>query len=138
VISSDVAAFFADFETRSNDPAADAASPSQFAEVFLSAYRNAVHAVPRAAFAAALPKRRELFACIGLKRTRLTSIDETPLDDLYVLVATEWTMELEQSDGPKALPFRSTFLLRRTDEGLEIVFYLNHQDVAAVIKELAG
>jgi len=27
---------------------------------------------------------------------------------------------------------------RRTDESLEIVFYLNHQDVAAMIKELAS
>lgn len=129
-ISSDVRDFFARFEQAGNRLDLDEIS-GQFADTFMSADPGGVTAVPKAAFLAALPARDKLFASVGATGMRLTAITETPLDDHYVLVDTEW----ETEPATKPLSLSSAFVLRRTEEGgLQVVFYLNHQDVAQVIR----
>jgi hypothetical protein len=49
-----------------------------------------------------------------------------------VLVETGWSAA--RTDGASApLTLKSTFIVRRETAGLRIVFYLNHQDLAAVL-----
>jgi hypothetical protein len=130
-ISSGVRDFFARFERAGNRLDLDEIS-RQFADPFMSADPGGVQAVPKAAFLAALPAREKLFASIGATGMRLTAITETPLDDHYVLVDTRWETEPATS---ATVTLASAYILRRTGDGdLQVVFYLNHQDVMEVIR----
>jgi hypothetical protein len=132
-ISSDVEDFFARFEQAGNRLDLEEIS-GQFADPFMSADPGGVTTVPKAAFLAALPAREKLFASVGATGMRLTGITETPLDDHYILVDTQWETEPATS-GTEPLSLSSAYVLRRTeDHRLQIVFYLNHQDIAAVIR----
>ena len=132
-VSAAVRDFFAEFERNGNTRDLDAVA-NQFADVFMSADPKGAVAVPRETFLAALPHRERLFATVGLTRTRLASIRETRLDDVYTLVDTDWIGELR--DGGE-LALSSTFILRREGESHVVVFYLNHQDIADVVQETA-
>jgi hypothetical protein len=132
-ISSDVRDFFARFEQAGNRLDLDEIS-GQFADTFMSADPGGVTAVPKAAFLAALPAREKLFASIGATGMRLTGITETPLDDHYILVDTQWETEPSTSET-EPLSLSSAYVLRRTeDDRLQVVFYLNHQDITEVIR----
>ncbi|MDN3359566.1 hypothetical protein [Actinomadura sp. DC4] len=134
-ISDDVRDFFARFETAGNRLDLDEIS-GQFAETFMSAEPGGVRAVPKAAFLAALPARERLFASIGATGMRLTRIAETPLDDRYVLVDTEWETEPVTDES---LTLSSAYVLHRAEDGsLQVVFYLNHQDIMEVLRERAA
>lgn len=136
-ISSDVRDFFARFEQAGNRLDLDEIS-GQFADPFMSADPGGVRPVPKAAFLAALPGREKLFASIGATGMRLTKITETPLDDHYILVDTEWETEPATSET-EPLTLSSAYILRRTDDQtLQVVFYLNHQDIMEVIRERAA
>ena len=127
--SLEVRGFFAAFERASNQRDLQA-SATQFADVFLSADPNRVTAVTRQAFLDALPQRAQLFASIGHTGTRLVSLKEAPLDDRHVLADTTWETQLEDGD---TLTLSSVFLSRREPGALRIVFYLNRQDIVAVL-----
>jgi hypothetical protein len=132
-ISSDVEDFFARFQQAGNELDLDEIS-GQFADPFMSADPGGVKTVPKAAFLAALPAREKLFASAGAKGMRLTGITETPLDDHYILVDTRWETEPATSET-EPLFLSSAFILRRTgDHRLQVVFYLNHQDIMEVIR----
>jgi hypothetical protein len=134
-VSPEVEAFFAEFERAGN--VLDLTSiETQYAPFFLSADPNGTQPVPREALLAALPKRREMFASVGGTVAHLTGIRETPLDASYVLVDTDWAMSVGTDGEP--IHLSSTFILRKEGHELRIVFYLNHQDVTALIASRTG
>lgn len=52
-----------------------------------------------------------------------------------MLVDTEWVAELRDETGrADVLPLSSVFVLRRENDALRIVLYLNRQDIVAVIR----
>jgi ketosteroid isomerase-like protein len=105
-----------------------------FAEVFMAADPGGTQAVPRRGFLQVLPRRAEQFAAAGVTGTTLREVNHQVLDETYVLVHTEWTTEGSSADGrTKPVTLLSTFIVRREPAGLRIVFYLNHQDLAAVL-----
>jgi hypothetical protein len=105
-------------------------SPKRFAEVFMNADPNHCGPVDLAALKAALPRRRALFESAGAGPLRLVAGEDQDLGDGYVLARTTWKTRLR--DGEE-LELRSTYILRRGAEGFEIVFYLNHQDLPALL-----
>jgi len=109
---------------------------TMFAEVFMSADPNGVTAVPRDAFVAALPQRQKLFDLMGASAIRLTALTENRLDDNYLLVDTERAADL-RDPFQAPLGLSSSFLLRQNGESLEVVFYLNHQDILALAQSRA-
>jgi hypothetical protein len=129
-VSATVREFFTEFERNSNALDLDAIG-KQFADVFMSADPKRATALPREAFLAVLPQREQLFAAAGLIGTRLASLRETPLDHVYTLVDTDWIGDLRNGEE---LPLSSTFILRREDQSHVVVFYLNHQDIAEVVR----
>ncbi len=129
----DVVDFFEAFSAASDslDPDALAAC---FAETFMAADPSGAQPVPRDAFLAVLPRRKALFEAAGIGRVALTALDSTSLDESYVLARTTWTGEREGTrSGESPATLSSTFILRRTADGLRIVFYLNHKDLAAIL-----
>jgi hypothetical protein len=83
---------------------------------------------PRQAFLQALPRRAELFAAAGITRVILGGLRHQALDDTYVLARTEWRAERAGASAPVRLS--STFILRREADRLQVVCYLNHQELA--------
>jgi hypothetical protein len=105
-----------------------------FAEVFMAADPSGAQPVPLAGFLSVLPRRREMFATAGIGRVTLADLTHIDLDEHYVLVHTTWTAErADTSDGAGPLTLLSSYILRRSIEGLRIVFYLNHKDLADLL-----
>ena len=102
-----------------------------FAETFLAADPAGAQPVPRRAFLAALPRRADLFAAAGISRVVLTGLQHQALDDTYVLARTDWRAERTEASTPVRLS--STFILRRDADRLQVVLYLNHQDLARTL-----
>jgi hypothetical protein len=132
-VTPDVDEFFAQFEAAGATAEAESVGPL-FAPYFLSADPSGTTPVPREALLAALPHRAGMFAAVGLGPARLTGAEQTDLDDAYVLVKTSWAMDPLEPGSGAGLELRSTFVLRREDGRLTVVFYLNHQDVAALLR----
>ena len=125
-----VEAFFATFAAASHQLDTDRLA-ELFAETFLAADPAGVQAVSRQAFLHALPRRAELFAAAGITRVALTDLQHQPLDDTYVLARTDWRAERTGASLPVRLS--STFILRREEDRLRVVFYLNHQDLTRLL-----
>jgi hypothetical protein len=128
----DVRAFF-DRYAHAGDRLDDTALTDSFHEVFLSLDPTAATPVPRAALLAALPRRKEMFESAGVGTMVLSTLGESPLDELHTLAHASWTAPVESGEP---LTLSSTFLLRRDATGApwRIVVYLNHQDVGELIR----
>jgi hypothetical protein len=127
------------FETYAR--AADSADPAFFAtaygETFMFAGPAAVQAVKRDDFLKVIPKRRAFFATAGLTATEVGSIDERPLDEHHLLVRIGWRFRFEKDPArPIVEEGAATYVLRRQDSGLQIVFQLDHQDLTKRVQEL--
>jgi hypothetical protein len=128
-LTAEVRAFFDEFERNSAELAIDRIA-AQFADTFMNADPQRAMPVPKAAFIAALPQREKMFEAAGISRVRLASVRETVLDPMHVLAVTDWIAE--STDGAE-IPLASSFILRRQGSSLVVVFYLNHQDITAVL-----
>jgi hypothetical protein len=141
----DVRSFFERFQ-QASDSLDTEVLEEVFHDFFLSLDPGSAHSVSRDALLAALPARGQLFASIGASGADLATIAESPLDDRHTLVSTTWAVRFESSgeSGPGArrpepLTLLSTFLLRRDAGGQwRIVVYLNHQDIAGMIRDRAA
>ncbi|MGI5130655.1 hypothetical protein ACQEVB_27880 [Pseudonocardia sp. CA-107938] len=94
---------------------------TSFDDRILVADARRVAIVERSALAAALPARRAAFAAAGAAAPRLTHAAALPLDEHHVLVTATW--KAGQFD------LASTYLLRRTADGLRAIAYVNHRDL---------
>jgi hypothetical protein len=112
------------------------AMAEQFAPVFLAGGPQGTQAVRREDFAAALPRRKQMFKSCGQKRSELAGVEATALDSRHALARTRWRMIFEREDGREAvLELESIYIVDTGKEKCEIVVYLACQDVAAMVKE---
>lgn len=127
--------FLKRFEVNANVGSAEE-TVKQFADVFMAADPSGARAVPSSVLLMAIPQRRKLFESVGRSVTTLASVEETKLDERYVLLKTEWLVQFDRGSGrSEDLTLRSTFVLYRSDEGIKIVLYLHHQDLMSVLRE---
>jgi hypothetical protein len=98
---------------------------SAFADPFLAADAGGARPVPRAAFLAAIPRRREMFRERGLGAAVLAAHTVTELDEHYLLVRADWTAP--RLDGGASVQLSSSYLLHRDGDTLTAVVYLNHR-----------
>ena len=129
-MSDEIRKFFETFEQTSAGGDVDR-MVALFADPFMSADSTGVRVVQASEFRAALPKRKQLFSAIGCTSTKLVSVEETPLDDRYVMAKTVWRWEFPAPAEPIVLP--STYIIRRGGDALQIVFYLTG-DVMSVLR----
>ena len=131
-----VTEFFEEYASAANstDPAFFATA---YSETFMFAGPATVQAVKRDDFLKVVPKRRAFFATVGLAATTVSSIDESPLDEHHLLVRVHWTFRFERNPaGPIVEEGAATYVLRRQDSQLQIVFQLDHQDLTRRVQEL--
>lgn len=125
-VRDDVAEFFDRFTTASDG--------AGFHPTLLTLDPVSVTPVTREQVVAGLPKRREFFAGLGVSGMTLDSLDESPIDDQHTLVRSTWRLErTESSTVPEGTIFASTYLLRRVEGEWQIVVYLNHQNLRALM-----
>jgi hypothetical protein len=106
-----------------------------YAEKFLAAGPDGAMVVNRQDFALALPRREAMFDQMGCRSTKLDSVTVTKLDDRYAMAETTWRMTFaHDEDQLSDVSVGSSFILDTKDD-LKILFYLSHQEIAAVLRE---
>ena len=96
--SGEVRAFFEAYADATNSTDSDFFATA-YGETFMFAGPATVQAVKRDDFLKVVAKRRAFFATVGLAATRVSSIEESPLDDLHLLVRVHWTFRFERCSG---------------------------------------
>lgn len=109
---------------------------SQFASTFLAAGPQGASCERRDDFGLAIPKRKQLFESVGLRSTELVRIEADSLGPRYSLARTQWKMLFESgTQAPKEILVESTYIVDTVLEPFQIVLYLAHQDIMAILKE---
>jgi hypothetical protein len=135
-VSDMVEKFFEEFERGTNASGPELVE-SQYGDVFMFAGPQGVQAIKRDDFLKALPKRVGFFKTIGLTSSKIRALEETRLDDKYVMVKVYWEMRFEKAGGqPTVDEISATYLLYQQADGLRIVFQLDHQDLMKRVEEL--
>ena len=129
-----VGRFFALYSQHNNEGDV-AAIASHFADPFLSANPQGTQCVRVADFAAALPRRKELFDKLQCQPTELVEVKETALDARYVLAWTRWRMMFARESGPMELLVDSSFLVDMGGDEPKIALYMAHQDIMQVMRQ---
>jgi len=98
---------------------------------------HGTQAVRKDDFVKVLPKRHGFFKSLGPRSSRVVALDEAGVDDRCVLVKAHWRMQFESTAARIAdVDVYSTYLLQHQQEGLRIVFQLDHDDLTKRVQEL--
>lgn len=128
--------FFARYEEGANTFEPDLVL-SAFTATFMGADPNGAVCIQNdAAFRAAIPERKALFAKIGFKSASILDIQKTRLDDRYTMAKVHWHMVFEKVAGkPQDFRFYITYFLFDAGNGPKVVFYISHEDEQKVMRE---
>jgi hypothetical protein len=108
-----------------------------YADVFMFGGPAGVQPVKKDDFVKVLPRRKEFFRSIGLVSSTVVSLELSNLDSKYALTRAVWQMRFER-DGIQGITDEnsSTYILSATNSRFEIVFQIDHQDLAKKVQEL--
>lgn len=123
----DLRGFFDAFDSDDIDASADL-----FHEQFITLDPSTVSVVTREQLRAALPMRAQMFKSIGATGTRLREMYPQMLDDRHVLARARWDVVFAD-DSAAPMELESSFLLREIEGRWQVLTYLNHHDIAALI-----
>jgi hypothetical protein len=128
-VSDEINQFFSNFEKAINQPDQDLLA-SRYADVFMFANAQGVQAVQKVDFMKVLPRRQTFFHSIGLISTTIHRIEETRMDNSYIMVKVFWLFHFEKVNRPPIIDENpATYLLHQQNDQLSIVFQLDHQDL---------
>ena len=110
---------------------------SLYADTFMFGGPHGVQSVKKEDFLKVIPKRKGFFVSVGLRTTKLETLEETRLDDKYILVRAIWKMRFEKDPGKPIDDANSaTYILSLENNALRIVFQIDHQDLTKKAQEL--
>jgi hypothetical protein len=96
-----------------------------------------VQTVKKEDFLQTLPKREGFFKAVGLTASRIKSLEETQLDENYVMIKVVWCMRFEKPPEPSMdVELETTYVLFQPESSLRIVFQLDHQDFMKRVQDL--
>jgi hypothetical protein len=108
-----------------------------YGDPFMFAGPGGVQAVKRDDFLKVVPKRGAFFRAAGLVASEVHSLEERRLDEKHTMVQVQWNLRFEKEPGrPIVDESAATYILRRQDNSLQIVFQLDHQDLTKRLEEL--
>lgn len=103
---------------------------SQYADQFMFADPHGTRVIDKQKFIPVLPKRREFFKSIGHQSTKVVALDETRIDDQYMMVKAHFLMQFQKPSGELvAAKVDSTYILFMKDETPKIVMHIEHEDL---------
>ncbi len=128
--------FFEDFERASNTFDGDLLT-FQFSDPYMAADPDGViHVVKRDDFLAGIAKRQAFFQSVGFQFVKIVPLDETRLDDHYVMVKVHVHMRFEKNPGlPIDMKNDSVYILFIKEDSPKIVFNLTHEDLLKIMQE---
>ena len=130
--------FFRLYEQAIRDSDVDLVS-KLYADTFMFAGPQGVQAVKKEDFLKVLPRRKEFMKSAGLLSSQLESVEATRLCSKYTLAKTVWRMSVRANDGGEVVTTNSaTYILSAVEESFEIVFQVDHQDLAKALEEARG
>jgi hypothetical protein len=110
---------------------------SCYADVFMFGGPAGVQAVKKDDFVRVLPRRKEFFRSCGLISSAIASLEISNLDSRYILVKAIWRMRFERgAAGPLDSENSATYILSVTEDRIEIILQIDHQDLAKRVEEL--
>jgi hypothetical protein len=107
---------------------------SQYPDAFMVAGPNGARAVEKSAVLAAFPKGQEFLKAIGHRSTTVLSLEETRLDEHYVLVRASFSWRFDKAAEPIDVKIDSTFILHNDQGALKIVFQHEHEDFQQALR----
>ncbi len=99
---------------------------------------NGVQVVKKEDFFKIVPKMKARFASLGLAETQIQTVEVSKITSKYLLVNTAWKMTVRKSGGTRQVDTFATYILEILQEAediFRIVFQIDHQDLASVIKD---
>ncbi|HZM25005.1 MAG TPA: hypothetical protein VFC02_24855 [Anaerolineales bacterium] len=131
-----VNSFFESYEKASNTLDLELLG-SQYSDAFMFASPQGAQLVKKDDFLKVLPKRQGFFKAIGLISSKIAALEETQLDESYIMVKVQWNMQFEKNTGQSITDKTSaTYVLFQQENMLKIVFQLDHQDLTKRAQEL--
>ena len=135
-VSDLVRTFFENYE-KSGDGTDPKMIASQYGDTFMFGGPQGVQAVKKDEFLQSLPKREGFFKAAGLTESRIQSLEETRLDENYLMVKVGWNIRFEKhARQPVDAEISTTYVLFQQGSLLQIVFQLDHQDFMKRVQEL--
>lgn len=127
--------FFDEYE-RANTATDLAAIGRLYADIFMFAGVSGAKAVKKEDFLKVVPRMKAHFASMGLSKTELQTVEAGKIDAKYLIAKAGWKMTVLDSKGDgQQVDNYATYILERNEDGtLSIVFQIDHQDLATVIK----
>jgi hypothetical protein len=107
-----------------------------YADVFMFGRPEGVQAVKKEDFLKVLPRRKEYFRAQGLVASHADSLEVSVLDSKYTLVRVRWNMSFERNGQKLSSQNAASYVLAKAEDRLEIVFQIDHQDLAKRAAEL--
>ena len=108
---------------------------SQYPDSIMFAGPNGAQAVAKSAVLAAFHGGQEFLRASGYKSTKVLSLDESRLDDHYVLVRVQFVWRFEKpSAQPIDVRVDSTFILYINQGAPTIVFQHEHEDFQQALR----
>jgi hypothetical protein len=102
---------------------------SQYSDSIMFAGPNGARVAEKPAILAAFPKGQEFLKALGHKSTKVLSLDESRLDDHYLLVRAQFVWRFEKSAAePIDVKIDSTFILYSNLGATKIVFQHERED----------
>src|SRR5215813_7132662 len=139
-VSDIVRKFFEDYErsiNASNSEEGPELIASRYSDLFMFAGPQGAQAVKKEDFLKALPKRQSFFKTVGLTSSTIKSLEETQLDDNYVMVKAHWNIRFEkEAEQPIVAEISATYILFQEESSLRIVFQLDHQNLMKTAQDL--
>jgi hypothetical protein len=129
--------FFLEYE-RANSSSNPSAIGGLYADTFMFAGPQGVQAVKKEDFLKIVPKMKAIFSSMGLCETRLKTVKANPLDSRYLLATVGWRMKFRNSSTKPVDAVATYVLVLGQGNTLSIVFQIDHQDLARVIKDQQG
>lgn len=127
--------FFVRYE-RANSTSDVSAIGNLYADTFMFGGPNGTQAVKKEDFLRVIPKMKAHYSSMGLAETQLQTVEATLLSSKYVLAKTAWRMTIRNSSGDRHVEAFATYILMRGQaDALSIVFQIDHQDLASVLKD---
>jgi len=130
-----VEAFFKRYE-RAISESDTAVIGSLYADVFMYAGPQGVQPVKKEDFLKVIPKRRAWLTSMGLTESLLDRVEQSSLDAKYTIAKTWWRMTFEKNGERKQIETRATYVLEQKGDSFQIVFQIDHQDLAARVKDI--
>jgi ketosteroid isomerase-like protein len=133
-----VSKFFAAFEKALAESDVSTVA-ALYSEVFMFGGPRGSQPVKKDDFLKLLPGRKAYFTSMGLGKSTVASIDETPLDARYTMAKVVWKMSLETATGTsREFETKATYILEIKNEAAVVIVQLDHQDLGERVKEISA